>query len=255
MFFVDVYNLCKTPLESYGDGDEEKRLCGLSLLDKQETECLVYSLGSNNQWGFEEAIYKSTSCRIETFDCTVDSSVLPPSYISDRVRLHRVCLGKRDYKIGDRQYLSYSSIHKLVGAAIQPTVVKMDIEGYEYEVLRSIVDSGNSDMLPLQIALEIHQHILATDWKRTKSTGELLSFMNYLHLFGGYHLIDRNDNPFCLHCSEILLARLDCKGNSATDYTNMHFKHGLFKSGSLLRKQTHPTMKKALDRFYKSEKM
>ena len=29
-------------------------------------------------------------------------------------------------------------------------------------------------------------------------------------MFGGYYLVDRNDNPFCPLCTEVLLARLNC---------------------------------------------
>ena len=62
-------------LESFGIGDNEKRACQLNeLLRNSPTSnnCTVVSLGSNNQWGFEQAIYQNLSdCKIHTFDCTV----------------------------------------------------------------------------------------------------------------------------------------------------------------------------------------
>jgi len=45
----------------------------MSLLDWSSDRCVVYSIGSNNQWDFEEAIFRSTKCMIETFDCTLVS--------------------------------------------------------------------------------------------------------------------------------------------------------------------------------------
>ena len=69
-----VLPACKHELEKYGDEDEEKRVCGLKRLEKLIPHCVIYSIGSNNQWGFERDIYKHTNCSIETFDCT------PPNY-------------------------------------------------------------------------------------------------------------------------------------------------------------------------------
>jgi hypothetical protein len=42
----------------------------LEELGKEE-ECVIYSIGSDDSWGFEEDMAKRTKCRIETFDCTV----------------------------------------------------------------------------------------------------------------------------------------------------------------------------------------
>ena len=56
--------------------------------------CVVVSIGSNNQWGFEEAVASSSHCRVETFDCTVDATV--PAPLRSRVTFHPFCLGVRD---------------------------------------------------------------------------------------------------------------------------------------------------------------
>jgi hypothetical protein len=50
-----VSAVCKTDLEHYGEGDSEKRVCGLKALEKMSSSCVVFSIGSNNEWGFEEA--------------------------------------------------------------------------------------------------------------------------------------------------------------------------------------------------------
>jgi hypothetical protein len=84
----------------------------------------------------------------------------------------------------------------------------MDLDGYEYSVMRLIIDSGTH--IPLQIAMQIHLTSMEDRYIRAKSSAELLSFMGYLHEFGGYSLIDRRDHPSCHHCSDVLLARIDC---------------------------------------------
>jgi hypothetical protein len=55
--------VCKHELVTYATGDDEKRAC----VDPKDVKtlgynapgekCVVYSIGSNNQWSFEEAIY------------------------------------------------------------------------------------------------------------------------------------------------------------------------------------------------------
>lgn len=85
----------------------------------------------------------------------------------------------------------------------------MDIEGYEFPSMINIIDSG--EKLPLQIAMEIHTERMEGgryQHYHHVSSAELISFMSYMHNYGGYYLIDRRDNGKA--CSEFLLAKLDC---------------------------------------------
>ena len=175
-----VVNFCLTPLESFGVGDQEKRACGVSTLLLHEDGCHVFSIGSANEWNFEEDIVSKTKCFVETFDCTVGPNAKPPYSIAHRVRLHRHCLGDKDEIINDRSFLSWSSMHQLVNSSAAPILLKMDIEGYEYPVIRSIIEDGR--FMPMQILVEIHLHVMATDFKRTVSSAELVTFFNYLLL-------------------------------------------------------------------------
>ena len=74
--------------------------------------------------------------------------------------------------------------------------------------MHSIIDSGEN--FPLQIAMEVHiNHVYPT--LRYMYVAELIAFMNYLRVFGGYYLVNRRDNEDCSHCSEIVVAMLDCE--------------------------------------------
>ena len=43
---------------------DRKKLCGLqNYIDDEKDGCLIYSIGSNNQWGFEEGIHAATNCQ------------------------------------------------------------------------------------------------------------------------------------------------------------------------------------------------
>jgi hypothetical protein len=218
--FGPIGPACKTPIEIYGSGDDEKRVCGLQYFQQHNTlklirgsnhssECVIYSLGSNNQWGFEEAIIAKTTCRIETFDCTgKNKGWKVPKSIKHRVRFHELCIGGM---VNNSQFISWTKLPSITGIIGPPTFLKMDVEGYEFPILREIIISGTH--LPLQIALEIHT-IRTENGERDKfvaSTAELISFIQFLRDIGGYYLIDRHNNGDS-H-TEYLFARLNCESN------------------------------------------
>lgn len=198
---------CK--IESFGKGDEEKRFCW-----REEKDCVVFSVGSRGEFGFEEDIVTKTNCMIHTFDCTGDFPV--PSHLKNRVIAYKLCLG--DPKYGT----NFRTLQGLMRAANVKRVsfLKMDIEGFEYDVLTNIINNANEiletnkmDIFPDQIAFEIHyltQFPQLPFFGRDLSPGEIFSFMEFLFIEGGYVLAERNDNQFCAHCSEILLVKVLC---------------------------------------------
>ena len=82
-------------LHSFGEGDDEKRVCGGPV----EAPCTVVSIGSNHQWGFERAVAAAGSCHIHTLDCTVAATV-PPG-LRSRVTFPPICLGEEDRTLAD----------------------------------------------------------------------------------------------------------------------------------------------------------
>ena len=49
--------------------DTSKITCGVTH-DNMVAPCVVYSIGGNNQWQFEQGILDHTPCDVHTFDCT-----------------------------------------------------------------------------------------------------------------------------------------------------------------------------------------
>ena len=192
-FMGPVAPQCKS-IESFGQGDMEKRACALTELVGAMlpgSRCTIISLGSNNQWGFEEAIFANfPDCEIHTFDCTLAKEVRPPIEISSRTTLHPVCVGSQDAIVDGRPYLSWKSITRLINVTDAPLYLKMDIEGFEYEVLRSIVEENF--LSPMQMAFELHfKTDIPVSWiKRSKSSVEIAMFLEYLYHQAGYFLID-----------------------------------------------------------------
>jgi hypothetical protein len=198
--------------ESYGEGREQFKACGLKNLFHKMEDCVIISLGAVEQWQFEKSIYASLpSCRIEVFNCTLPPAASPPKSIADRTSLHHVCAGYKDETKGDGQvFKSWPSILSSIRARQAPLFVRMSLGGYEYQLLRSIIDDAR--LMPIQMAVEltyVTQHPLP--WRgRRKSSAEIATLMGYLHDQGGYFLVDRADSPSCPHCTQLLLSTLPC---------------------------------------------
>jgi len=208
--------------EQYGRGDEAKRSCALSSFKP----CRIISLGNNQVWGFEADIVSRTHCSVDVFDCTVPEATLPPLELRGRVRLHHACIDettRRDRR--GRVFLGWSDVLRTAGITGPPSYLKMDIEGFEYRVLRSMLRLASSNastqsVLPTQIAMEVHSRSRMDDvllgwgckpplntYTCTQSTTEIGRFMDSLWREGRYWLVDRHDNRRCSACTEVLLVR------------------------------------------------
>lgn len=205
-------------LLALGTGDDEKRICAPAGLTSQHRGkgCTVISVGSNNQWKFEQAVaQRFPHCAIHTLDCTVDGK--PPRELSAHVTYHPVCLSDRDHVQPDgRRYLSWASFVESIGLQGPPTALKMDIEGFEWSVLRSMVASRAP--LPFSLSVELHvwTEVREVEWYGTwRSANFVKQWMDGMLLEGGYMLVDRHDNPMCSYCSEVVLARLAAPSSAA----------------------------------------
>jgi len=193
---------------------------------------VIVSIGSNNEFGFEEQMLGCTNSHIATFDCTVAKATNKP--MTSRVSFHPYCIGLADTE----KYRTWTSLSELalqaaqlhsVAAGINKArppriaVLKADIEGWEWVVLDEVVHSVVPSSLPQQIAVEIH---LRTQAKRNvpgfrevggfpsakvsslpNPTGKLQQLRARMAV-AGYELINRNDNPWCNHCSEVLFVHV-----------------------------------------------
>ena len=118
-------------MKTFGDEkanyDETKRFCYFPNATYPGGKCVAYSIGSYNQWAFEEGFYAESNCLMQTFDCTVNATV--PTPIRDRTTFHKTCIGATDKKSQDGNlFLTLPSINKLVNRGFGPDYFKMDIE-------------------------------------------------------------------------------------------------------------------------------
>ena len=158
---------------------------------------------------------QATHCTIETFDCTVQRAHIPQR-IAKRVRFHKVCLGDSNRTVGGQIFLTLGSIMRMLGHD-SVSLLKMDIEGYEFEVLYSLFlrdDPWVYARLPHQIAIELHyqagKRARGLHWYgRYLTVGELANLAQAFY-WSGYRVVSAEVNPVWPQCAEFTMLRYVC---------------------------------------------
>lgn len=192
-------------MRRYGsDGDGGKWFCGLHAVT---APCVIYSLGSYGEIDFEAAMSADTPCDIYTYDCynpPADNVRLPP-----RVTAVKTCLGDDG---ADTRFASLPTLMRRTGHT-SLSALKMDIEGAEWKVIRSLYAVGVADwarsfsILPQEISLEVHLFNFPENEAASVSFARVDdSWQALLNL--GYTIVSAEANPRCIGCHEYTLVRL-----------------------------------------------
>eukprot|EP01038_Epipyxis_sp_PR26KG_P013005 gene13005-17435_t len=145
-------------------GEGGKWICGLSQLST-EPECVIYSFGISTDISFEIELLLSTNCRIHAFDPTVGklpldefkSNISLMNIINDRIEFHKIALS--NFTGGSSIHLLNEQLSDIMYGLNHSFVklMKIDIEGGEWSVFRSIFDSHNKKSLPIgELLIELH---------------------------------------------------------------------------------------------------
>lgn len=205
-----------------GAGDGGKLLCA-DLIKKND--CIVYSFGSRLDFSFETAIVRSFGCRVFTFDCTVGGT---PGTVPPGVTFKPWCVGVKDEqrhvssdivqsgKVAGQFYTLGSIIRKLQHARID--VLKVDIERHEFELISSL---AAVDIMPRQIAIELHLHNAYGMWGRPVSEIEWEQAWNILNQTG-FSTYSHEPNPNCLCCCEYSLVHSSAPADQLRPYSAVH---------------------------------
>jgi hypothetical protein len=185
--------------------DGGKWVCGLDSIARQARVqgCLVYSLGSNNQFGFEAELLARTNfdCEVHVFDHTVTTWKVPPE--ASRVHTHGLAVvSEATAATRGKPYMAYNKIRAMLGHANRVlTILKLDIERGEFEVLDEVL--RHRDNLPDQILVEIH--LSPSRSSSICATDELLFRLRR----ASYRLFHMEPNFFASHCcSEFAFLRV-----------------------------------------------
>ena len=178
-----------------GSKDGGKIVC-TALVPKDN--CLVYSLGSGNNFVFELEMADRFRCEIHTFDCTIANPQRMPVNNS-LITYHPWCIGGKD--VG--KYYTLASVRQRLnhtGRSI--TVMKMDIERHEFAVIKAL----RPETLPLQLLFETHLHNGYGSWGRPVLRQEWTQYWNTLWKYN-FSVYAHEPNPTCTCCCEFSLVQ------------------------------------------------
>jgi hypothetical protein len=197
--------ICPSQTRIGHESDGGKWICGIDALAARTggDRCLVYSLGSNNEFSFEEAVLSRTNnnCEIHIFDHTVEKWNVPETAKS--VHTHSYAIVSEEHaRAKGAPYMSFKDIQRKLGHENRSiSLFKIDIEGSEYAVLPELLrDRAN---IPEQILMEVH--FTPSRQSSVQASDELLHLLRD----SSYHMFHSEYNPTSLCCSEYSFLRLD----------------------------------------------
>jgi hypothetical protein len=218
--FADVTITLPLPVAlanpSDGQGQDAKYFSGPLALKNRGSNCVVYAAGLDRQHRFESAMV-ALGCTVHGFDCTV------PEARSDwDFTFHDWCIGVPQSFEGNHyskakaqtgENFTFKSLTEIKLALGHPRidVLKMDIEGFEWELLAGLLASPDRD-LPEQILFELHTEGSNPEFvparvvagKRKQAVDEL-----FLRLYDrGYRVMHWELNDGDKHCAEFAVARV-----------------------------------------------
>jgi FkbM family methyltransferase len=159
--------------------------------------CVVYSLGSSNDFSFENEFLQSyPHCEMHTFDHT---SSPPTPRDNPAINFHNYGVAastSTDGKLHSLRDILQDLNHTEV------EVMKVDIEGHEYEVIAELAKGDASPLLNVrQILMEIHEPPLTAN--------QVHDLMEKLHVLG-FVIFNKEPNTAgcCGDCIEYSFVRL-----------------------------------------------
>lgn len=166
--------------------DGGKWHCNVQAMAKQP-DCVVYSLGSSAVVGYESEISQRTACQIHVFDPTNTveqmTPLLPQGAVFHPVGIsgHSGTLDMhgKTYRVEPLELLMRNLGHSRL------TVLKMDIEGNEYDAIEALAKSGVLSTSIDELLVEFH-------WKGTNATMRAFDHI----LSAGFRIFSHEPNLF-----------------------------------------------------------
>eukprot|EP01040_Poterioochromonas_malhamensis_P011936 gene11936-13022_t len=206
---------------------KDKYIVGPNQLESLQKDFILYAAGIANQPEFEEAIAGMFHISVHAFDCTIPSTTI----LKNNVEFHHWCLGRNSNNDGNNTANSFennafsrrSQNKTFVFHTLSQTkeilkhqhihILKMDIEGFEWDILqKDIIENPNSDDLPDQLLVEVHAvgaaprfvpFHLTWDKSRRRVNEMVLGMWKR-----GYRVVYKFDNPVDRHCADLTFLRV-----------------------------------------------
>ncbi|KAF9279748.1 hypothetical protein BGZ68_007720 [Mortierella alpina] len=170
--------MCPHDIQRVGPlSDGGKWLCGMSLYEEHpRAKCVIYSFGVNYETRFEGEMLDRTDCEIFAYDASV--TAMGPEATGPRAHFWPYFIG-RENKV-DENGKTWKTLKTLMQENGHDwiDILKVDIEGYEYQTFDAIMDDFG-DVLPfsqLQMELHVREDMVKFDeflkwWERLESKG------------------------------------------------------------------------------------
>lgn len=172
--------------------DGGKWHCNIGALAKLP-KCVIYSFGSNADVGYETAISNRTSCEIHVFDPTIPKDKVQP-LLPAGTKFHEIGLaghtgiidydGGGLYKSGRYRVSTVQDIMERLGHA-KINVLKIDIEGAEYDTIEALAKSGVLAHIFDEVFIEFH-------WRNLSATVQTFNYM----MGAGFRIFSQEPNLF-----------------------------------------------------------
>mmetsp|Transcript_107402 Transcript_107402/g.210538 ORF Transcript_107402/g.210538 Transcript_107402/m.210538 type:complete len:314 (+) Transcript_107402:6-947(+) len=198
---------------SDGAGDNEKYFIGNEAINEAGKDYIVYAAGVAGQPNFENYMSR-LGASVYAFDCT------DKKRFNYNFNFYEWCIGKEKSFEGSRyahgqdtghEFYSIAEIKEKLG---HPKIhmLKMDIEGFEWDLLQNEIVEGEEDALPEQLLFELHteganaKFVPPTnvDHKRIDQVNRLV----YGLWTRGYRLMNIDINLGDKHCAELAFVRI-----------------------------------------------
>ncbi|CAB9503128.1 expressed unknown protein [Seminavis robusta] len=204
-------------------------------------DCHIISIGGNDNWKFEmEVVTTMPGCTTHTFDCTLQNGTPQWKPERDDIKFYNYCIDSVDRKDGHgRHYITYFDMVQKAQLRAPPKMLKIDVEGFEFDVFSSMMQQANSNeemaitatttksdgtrgrvhhhppsyWLPQQIMVELHwaTRMTGVSWMpRTRTAAEIALLSNVMYTGGGYMPIFLFWIKRCPSCMEVLYFRTLC---------------------------------------------
>ena len=181
-----------------GDAFNGADVFGASAFSAAGAPCIVYSLGSHNNFDWEVGIKAQLPfCDIFTFDCTEVNPSNRPAF----VEFKPWCVGNAPARVAAAvapTYLPLSGIMDRLGHK-SVALLKMDVEGAEFDVFAEVAKLAPSSR-PRQIVFELHY----MNFERQFASKLIISSMLAI-LESGYQIVSREHNQSCPSCMETIM--------------------------------------------------
>ncbi|KAL2918136.1 hypothetical protein HK105_202063 [Polyrhizophydium stewartii] len=130
--------------------DGPKWMCPEYLETPDDSPCTIFSVGSNGQFDFEEAMHSfvGNKCKIYTFDCT-------GNWTNPTTEFHPWCISNEN-TVNEKGHIFKTLTQIMHDVNVTHIhLFKIDVEGYEFQTVQTLLKEPREN-LPRQILMEVH---------------------------------------------------------------------------------------------------